>query len=93
MRTDIQQNLQIWLGSPECEHYLTTLCPAEDLRVCSENLADVMMVLNSFDTVGDDEATLALPMINVESLPPEVRANLGGTVEDTGHDACCSRVA
>ena len=82
MRADIQQTLQAWLNSPECADYEATLCLAGDLHAAG-NVPQEWLTLRSLARRVDseDEATQTLVMINVESLPAEMRANLGATEE------------
>jgi len=91
MRADIQQSLQVWLSSPECDQYVTTLCLADDLQASGQisELADELQALRSLTAASDagpgeeDETTQTLIMINIESLPAEMRANLGAMIEDS----------
>lgn len=98
MRDDIQRNLQWWLNSPEHAHYVDTLCAAQDFQ--SGNLAHAW---SSAGHIGghaychdnghdkgpdDDETTQTLVMIDINSLPAEMRANLGATAEDADMASC-----
>ncbi len=84
MRDDIQHQLQSWLNSPEHAHYVDTLCLAQDFG--AEALPPAWLLHD------DDEATQALVMIDINTLPAEMRANLGATDEDGDMAGCDSRV-
>lgn len=65
-------------GAPEQEvdEYLRSLRPADDLVELEDD--SELRVLNSLIQSEDDpDATIKLPVIDIDSLPAEVRDNLG----------------
>ncbi len=87
MNSAIKVQIDACIVTTEAVDYRSSLRPAEDLFFDERTDVSELEVLRSLGHDPEDlDATAKLPMIDINDLPADVRANLGETILDSSED-------